>query len=295
MTPVFVLSCMRSYSSLVCGMLGQHPQLYGVPEINLFVADTLREQVAFFRMLRPTSLNGLLRTVAELEYGEQTVETVDAARGWIDARLDWTTRRLYEHLAWRVHPRRIVDKCPITPMSMPFLERMRAWFPTAEVLHLTRHPRPTCISIHKLISDTDARKGTRRAGNSDPEDIWWRANSNALAVGATMPAGQYMAIQGEMLLSDPDRFLDQVGEFLSVRRDADAIAAMKHPETSPFARIGPANAPFGNDPNFLNDPTFRQRPIPAARLEGPVTWPSRSNREVFDQRTVWLARRLGYR
>ena len=30
---------MRSYSSLVCGMLGQHPSLFGLPEVNLFAAD----------------------------------------------------------------------------------------------------------------------------------------------------------------------------------------------------------------------------------------------------------------
>src|SRR5260221_9464285 len=30
--PVFILALPRSFSSVVCGMLGQHPQMYGLPE-----------------------------------------------------------------------------------------------------------------------------------------------------------------------------------------------------------------------------------------------------------------------
>jgi len=40
--PVFVLAP-RSFSSIVATMLGQHPQMYGVPELELFAAETMGE------------------------------------------------------------------------------------------------------------------------------------------------------------------------------------------------------------------------------------------------------------
>ena len=39
--PVFVLAAPRSFSSVVCAMLGQHPELHGLPETHLFVDDTM--------------------------------------------------------------------------------------------------------------------------------------------------------------------------------------------------------------------------------------------------------------
>ena len=41
--PIFVLAAPRSYSSLVNAMIGQHPELYGVPELNLFQCETVAE------------------------------------------------------------------------------------------------------------------------------------------------------------------------------------------------------------------------------------------------------------
>ena len=52
-------------------MLGQHPALYGLPELNLFMADRLAEVMKKLRIFRPQSLHGLLRVVAQLEYQAQ--------------------------------------------------------------------------------------------------------------------------------------------------------------------------------------------------------------------------------
>ena len=41
--PLFILALPRSYTSLIAGMLGQHPQAYGLPELNLFTVDRLIE------------------------------------------------------------------------------------------------------------------------------------------------------------------------------------------------------------------------------------------------------------
>lgn len=291
--PVFVITCMRSYSSLVNGMLGQHPQLYGLPEVNLATAERVSAMLGLFQTIRPASLHGLTRTIAELEFGAQTDETVARARAWIEARRDWTTAQMFRHIAARAAPRAIVEKSPTSVAFMKHLDRLLDAFPDARFLHLTRHPRPTCKSIHALIAATDAKKGTNRADQTDSERLWTKMNGNAFAFIDRLPAGQGMRIRGEDLLSDPDTYFRQICDWLGIRSDAEALEAMKHPERSPFARIGPDSARFGNDPNYLNHPEFTQRPIPPSQLDGPLDW--QENGAVgFSMATRTLAQAMGY-
>ena len=84
--PLFILTCMRSFSSVVSSMLGQHAQLFVMPETNLFISDTLGESVALLSEIRPRSLDGLYRLVGELEFGGQSYDSVNEAKTWIDAR-----------------------------------------------------------------------------------------------------------------------------------------------------------------------------------------------------------------
>ena len=291
--PVFIITCMRSYSSLVCGMLGQHPQLYGLPEVNLATADKLSAMLRMLGQIRPASLHGLLRTVAELEFGAQTDATIARARAWLDERRSWSTADLFRHIAARAAPRAIVEKSP-TSVALPrHLDRLLAAFPEARFLHLTRHPRPTCASIHALVAATDAKKGTSRADQMDPERLWMRMNANAAAFMDALPIGQAMRIRGEDLLSNPDRYFRQICTWLDIRSDDAALRAMKSPENSAFARFGPDSARFGNDPNYLTHPEFTQRPIAPSRLDGPLDW-AQDGAAGFSQTTRDLANCLGY-
>jgi hypothetical protein len=276
-------------------MLGQHPQLYALPEVNLATADRLGAMMGMFDRIRPASLHGLLRTVAELEFGEQTDATIAAARNWLEERRGWTTAALFRHIAARAAPRAIVEKSPTTVAFPHHLDRILAAFPEALFLHLTRHPRPTCKSIHSLIAAADAKKGTSRADQMDPERLWNRMNANAFAFMDRLPSGQGLRLRGEDLLSDPDRHFRQICLWLGIRDDDAALAEMKHPERSVFARFGPDSARFGNDPNYLTHPEFSQRPIPPATLDGPLDWmPARSGAAGFSQETRELAHCLGY-
>ena len=80
MAPLFILTCMRSYSSLVSSMLGQHSGLYCLPEVNPFIADTLGAGVDLLQMVRKRTLDGLFRAVAELETQRRTSTEANAAR-----------------------------------------------------------------------------------------------------------------------------------------------------------------------------------------------------------------------
>ncbi len=273
-------------------MLGQHPALYALPELNLFMADTLAEVIAKLRIVRPQSLHGLLRAVAQVEYQAQTVTTIEQAQDWLRQHGDWNAKQFFNFLSQRTDSPILIDKSPATGLNPINLRRMYQSFPQARFLHLVRHPRAACHSIHQLQQKTAPKRHQAKADLS-PEQLWLRINRNILELTDQLPPGQSMLIQGEKLLAQPEFYLTQIADWLSVSTASAHIAAMLHPEQSPYACIGPPNALFGNDPNFLRNPRYAKRPIPAQRLEGVLEWQSSRN-DTFSAPTIAIARRLGY-
>ena len=290
--PIFLLTCMRSYSSLVSSMLGQHSQLFVLPEVNLFVAPTLGEAADLFRAIRPRSLDGVHRLVAELEFGGQDFDTIKAAGDWLKARRDWTP---VDFMAWvteKVAPRRVIEKSPSTVVKDGGIEMALRLFPQADYLHLTRHPVATCDSIARITNYADL-KGPRKRFVKDPEMSWLEINSAILDTSRSLSAAQYMCARGEDVLSDPDGFLAQLCDWLGLELTEADVEAIYHPENSPFACYGPQNAPFGNDPNFLKNPSFKKRPITTPTLEAELTWAPEEGRYLMPE-SLLLAQQLGY-
>jgi hypothetical protein len=253
-----ILSPPRSFSSVACGMLGQHPQLYGVPELNLFVADTIAEWFEHHtqRLKRPQGTHGLLRTLAQLHDGEQNERSVQAAWAWLADRRSWSTARLLSYLEGRVAPKIIVDKSPMTVLRPDYIERMYRMLPDGQFLHLTRHPVPTAKSLGEILS-SEARSDNELGSGLNPFELWCRAHDHILDLCSVLPTGQALRLKGEWLLEDPDCYLRQICQWLGIRDDNAAITAAKRPEQSPFACVGPPNARLGNDIKFLRSPELR--------------------------------------
>src|SRR5262245_693869 len=96
--PLIILGSPRSFTSLVCGMLGQHPDAYGMPELNLFMSDSIRVLVGELTGYRQIQMHGLLRAVAQLYAGEQTLVGIDMARRWLLTRFGASTAEVYQEL-----------------------------------------------------------------------------------------------------------------------------------------------------------------------------------------------------
>jgi len=285
--PLFILAPPRSFTSVICGMIGQHPQMYGLPEVNLFAADDYEGLGRLYRM-RPGFRHGLLRAVAELGLDGQTDENIDVARKWLDEHHNATTADLYRDLVEWASPRRLVDKSPIYVYSPETLQRMSAAFPDACFIHLTRHPRATCESIHKLRGvvaegldkmqvGEKARKliksrYDRIAQVEDPDSMWLKPHIRIMEFLEGLPDSQQMRIKGEDYMSDPATYLKRIAEWLGISTDNVSIEAMKHPENSPFACYGPPSAKFGNDPSYLENPGFREYKPRQDSLEGVMEW-----------------------
>ncbi|MGH8905170.1 MAG: sulfotransferase family protein [Egibacteraceae bacterium] len=257
--PLFILAPPRSFTSVVSSMLGQHPQMYAPPEINLLITESMREWWHLYsEELWMTS--GPLRTIAELYFGGQSEETVRLAEGWVRARLDCTTSYVFEELVERVHPLILVDKSTQIVHRCEDLKRALHISSRSSFLHLLRDPHDQALSALNLIDMKGPIPPDQRAmliAAAERGEIWYRAHRNICAFLDSIPADQKLRIRGEDLLADSGQHLRQIARWLGVRDDDDAIEEMRHPERSPFAFIGPPNAPFGNDLLFLENPALR--------------------------------------
>lgn len=294
LAPLFILCHPRSFSSVVCSMIGVHSEMCALPELNLFCADRVGEILEM--AARPGRKNfaaGFIRTIAELQEGEQTERSVRRSKTWLRERSDWSTADMYDHVVELAAPRRCVDKSP--PYTRPLnLERLFRAFPDAQFLHLGRHPRSAQKSRHQALHEK-AERGEFDAHGVDADTLerdWIRAQRYTLEFFEKLAPGQGIYIKGEHLLSEPDIYLPQIAEWLGVDARRESIEAMKHTERCPFACMGPPDASGGTNRAFLENPRLRtMRPTPVS-LHGPLEWAA--DGRSFGGATIELARQLGY-
>jgi len=292
--PVFILAPPRSFTSVVSTMLGQHPQLYALPETDLFATDSLDEWL-WQHSPSPGGFarSGLMRTIAELYFREQSEDAVHRARSWILQRREWPTALVFSVLMERVHPLVLVEKSPTTALHPENLRRTLHHFPGARFIHLVRHPSTHRTSALAVLGENGQRGPRHDEVRLSVEACtqWYLANYNITRFLELLPETQKLRIRGEDLLADPAAHLRAVSRWLRIREDDEAIAAMQHPEDSPFACIGPPSAPFGNNPSFLEHPYLRSRKVTAPA--GPVPQAG-SDQLPLPQGVRQLARVFGY-
>jgi Sulfotransferase family len=309
--PLFILTLPRSFSSIVGAMLGQHPAMYGLPELNLFSAETMTEWWDMASQATFNMAHGLLRTVAQLYFGEQTEASVKGARGWLMRRSHFTTGMMLETLAERVHPLILVYKSPSMSYTVP-LQRAYRMFPHARFLHLVRHPIGYGESVMKAIErhgalpsshwllylasfpSAPAGEGEMPKYNQDidPQRSWHALHTNICEFLESVPDHQKMRIRGEELLTDPDRGLQDIARWTGLRTEPEAIEKMKQPQDSPYACYGPPSARFGNDSLFLDNPVLRPDRAEPHTLHGALSW-REDDRELLPK-VRRLAEEFGY-
>jgi hypothetical protein len=277
-------------------MLGQHPQLYGIPETHFFTSDSVDEWMTLHR--GTDHMNGALRTIAQVIFGQQTEPTVNLARQWLHARSHLTTAELLRLLSARVAPRVLVEKTPAASDRLEFMHRMVREFPKARFIHLTRHPHSQAQSrLDRRLNSTRPNKPTSLAEaaqviGEDPSRLWLTTHTTILRFLQDLPDIQKLQVRGEDLLRRPDEELRRVACWLGIRTDGQAIEAMKHPEQSVFATVGPPNAMWGGDENFFMSPALREYSGDSPRLDEPVPWPSEE--VLLNAEVRHVARVFGY-
>jgi hypothetical protein len=251
--------------------------------------------------------HGLLRSVAELVFGEQSEESVRRAASLLQERRSWSSADVLDLLAERVRPRTLIEKSPVVVFREDWMLRAAETFPNARFIHLTRHPRSQALSVRKHIIKS-LRSGRPMPGwlrnlgwsdgndqlfpDFDPQRSWYALNSNIDRFVTTLPPERWLRVHGEDILRDPWSRLGEIASWLGLRADADAVAAALYPEHSPFAGFGPRGARYGNDLFFLCDARLRPERAGSDNLDDPLEW--RTGEARFSPEVVALARQFGY-
>ena len=295
--PLFILCPGRSFSSVVAAVIGQHPQCYGLPELYLFMGDTLGDTVDMATQSGRTSLVGLERVLAQLHDGVQTVDTIKAARDWIKANRALTAREVMEHIQSHVGDRILVEKSAGFGVDGDGMIRALKAYPKASFMQLLRHPRSRGVSHKNAMEELKMRRFMNRVMGVtlDFEARWTDKHLQIQDLGRRLPVGQLMRLNGEIFLRDLRLYLPQVCEWLDIRSDAEAIEAMLRPEDSPYSCIGPDNAKGGANRGFLANPKLdmdRLAKTKDATLDAPMDW---APEEEFSEMTKILASYYGYR
>jgi hypothetical protein len=242
-------------------MLGQHPDLYGFPELVLFTGETLEEtlraQPNEAREVYDFHHAGLKRAVAELEFGSQSDATIRLAQEWIDERATRTGAEIFDSLLNRIAPRRGVEKSPDTARDLHSLIRVARHYPRARFIHLTRSPDTAIRSIARHLGRM-YMAGRENAHTALAASTWASMHENICAFQSVLPATALLRLRGEDLLSSPRPHCVELARWLGLRADDDAIDGMLHPENSVYANLGPKSARGGNDWLFLSDPTLHR-------------------------------------
>lgn len=311
--PVFILAPPRSFSSVICAMIGQHPQMSGLPETHLFVAETMKEWWLLCCQTDFPMADGLLRAVAQLNFTEQTDDTIKLASEWIGRRLHFTTGMMFASLAENVSPKIVVEKSPAVVYRPEYLQRLLRVYPQARFIHLVRHPRGFCEAVVNVIHKTQETAlappwmlymatypqeptieiwTKQDALDLDPQNAWLFFHRHICSFLHGVPENQKIRIRAEDLLIEPDIGLRRISTWLRLCSDAAAIDSMKRPEESPYACTGPRTAMYGNDPSFLEQPALRSERAKVFTLEGALSW--KRGAEGFMPEVRRLAEYFGY-
>lgn len=299
--PLFLLAPPRSYTSLVNAMLGQHPQAYGLPEMCLFnvpkLVDLWRGSTGEIAENGSMVRHGLMRALAEIYCGEQSIATVNMARAWCIVREEWDTGKVFQEIVAKLHPLVVVEKSPSYTMTVQRMRDMYKAFPDARFLHLTRHPVGQCKSLMAINDGAFSLKMEGFEINEhgallEPQVAWHDINVNILDFLDEVPAEQQMRMRGEDIMAEPEKRLAEIARWCGLRDDDEAVAEMMHPERSPYACFGPINALFGNDPNFLAGATFRPHKPKVPSLFDPVPW--RDDGKGLYPEVIAMAKDFGY-
>lgn len=291
--PVFVLAPARSCSSLIAAMLGQHPSLYGFPELRLFRADRvaklLTEPSPGEGMPMRERAAGLVRALAQLHRGHQTVASVEAAFLWLQERSDWPVSSVFDHLLEIISPRIGVEKSPETSRTDEALDRAANDYPRARFVHLVRHPWSTVESMINAWSGLSYWKVERAAAPQYCLDLWSEQHRRIAAFGDSLASDRFVRVRAEDIVNRPWEFLPELCRWMAIDDGEQSISAMLSPERSCYASPGPVNARGGFDPKFLDAPRMHRVAIPPPRPAS--SWRFNS---VSLQPAINLAYRFGY-
>lgn len=282
-------------------MLGRHPQVCALPELNLFLGETIDELLEVAGIADGMTLHGLLRAIAQLALGKQTDEAIAQARTVLEQHRSQPVSTLLQQLQTWAGERLLVipdTQTPLRPMDLLRLERHA---PGARCLHLVRHPYTHGLLFHeslrqRLFVPADYRDHFdhgARPPSIDPQIPWLRCNRNLLEWARERREDEYLLLAYEQLEAAPEAALGKVCAWLGL--DGANLAALRDYQAWPFWHPGPNSAPGGLEIEAYDrvEPKLARAAHEQARLDAPLPW--KKNQAQLSPDVREQAAAFGYR
>jgi hypothetical protein len=238
-------------------MIGQHDSLFGLPEINLFLADDFQGYLAFMEKETLNLKDGDLRTIAYFFFGDQSPASISKALNFMTINEIMKTKEVFEFFQKKIYPKRIVTKSPIWGTDLNHLNRLPK---DAFFIHLLRHPfsQNRSLANYFRLVDLNSSNHLYLKHLENGFKGWVNEQQNIESFLQKIPSNKKIRVYSELIMNEPKKAMMELCNFLNVSDDESNIELMLHPEKSVFADVGNEMARFGNDPKFLMNPKLRR-------------------------------------
>ena len=281
---VFILSPMRSGSTLLRIMLAGHPRLFSPPELQLLQFDTLAERRDAFVGYESSMQEGTVRALMQM-HGLNLA----AAQAMMAGReaAGWDVRRFYREMQAGVAPRLLVDKTPEYAMDLEILRRAEAFFDGALYVHLARHPLGMIRSYEqgRFLLESPYRGRHDFSARQMAELTWLVSHRNIGEFLRAVPAERQRTVRFEDVLASPESSMRALGDFLGVGYDPGMIAPYADGKTRMTDGAHALSQQVG-DPNF-----YRHG---ALKAEVADQWRADYREDFLSPATWEIAARFGY-
>lgn len=197
-SPIFVVGCQRSGTTMLRLILDSHPRISCGPETR-FLEDMERIVGADWNRLS--------------QYGFPREEWLRRIAGFFGG-----IQQDYAHSRGK---QRWADKSPRYAMKLSFIMEL---FPDAQIVHVIRDGRDVAVSHRKRFGYWSCVKSAVK---------WPRYIAQATTAGRALPPGQYHELRYEELVSDQESTLRSLLDFLGEEWEPSILDFDKHTHDVP--------------------------------------------------------------
>ncbi|MEZ4867758.1 MAG: HAD-IIIC family phosphatase [Caldilineaceae bacterium] len=280
---IFVLSPLRSGSTLLRVMLSGHPQLFAPPELHLLSFTTLQERKSAFAGVNRTFLEGTLRAIMEMKgcsLEEATTYMTDAEAQ------NLTVQQFYARLQADLGERILIDKTPSYALDLDILQRAEAYFANARYIHLRRHPYGSIRSFEKAHFDQFFLMYQHTFSPRQLAELnWLVSHQNILQFLNTVSPERQIAITFEDLVGQPAATMQRLSQFIGV----DFTPAMVQPYDNNKSRMTDGIHAVSR---MLGDVNFHQHRAIDPTMAN--SWQAEYKEDFLGEITWEVAATLGY-
>jgi hypothetical protein len=219
-SPVFVVGCDRSGTTLLRLMLIHGPDLH-IPQETNFLA-TLNARAADYGdftearqrwfFIRDLQANQATRATTTFPvFGLTETEAEEVLREAAPTTFAGASEALYRASARKVGKARWGDKTPRYVTAIPWLAEA---FPTARFVHIIRDGRDVTLSLLANRWVLSVRDGAK---------FWKERVEMGRAAGRSLPESRYREIFYEQLVREPQQSLEELCQWLGMRFTTDML------------------------------------------------------------------------